>query len=281
MPFRGLDAIDAGLLTWAALRGPAWRRLLPGIYVRAGSEPDYRTWCRAAALWGGTMAVIGGVSAASFWGVVDTPSDGQISLVMPPGTRRRAPARVRPVRASLDRADIVDLAGVPVTSAVRTAFDLARTLDHVAAVVVIDTMLARHVLQLSDVVAYAQAHRGWPGVGRALRVFRGAEPRSESPMETRLRLVIVAGGLPRPVAQYDVRDPAGRFVARVDLAYPQWRIAIEYDGDYHRDRQTYRDDQRRANALRVAGWTILRFTAADVWRRPEQIVADIRAIMPV
>ena len=80
-------------------------------------------------------------------------------------------------------------------------------------------------------------------------------------METRLRLVIVDGGLPRPVAQFEVRDAAGRLIGRVDLAYPEWRIAIEYDGDHHRGRVAYRDDQRRANALRVAGWTVLRFTA--------------------
>jgi very-short-patch-repair endonuclease len=280
MPFVGRDAIDAGLITRAALRGPSWRRLLPGIYVHASVEPGYRTWCRAAVRWGGRAAVIGGPSAAFLFGVADAPADGRISLVVPPPMRRCAPQRIRLVRASLDRADVADVAGVPVTSAVRTAFDTARALDHVEEVIVVDNMLGRRVVRLSDVVAYTEAHRGWPGVGRALHVFRCAEARTESPMETRLRLVIVAGGLPRPVAQYEVRDAAGRFVARVDLAYPQWRIAIEYDGDYHRDRDAYRDDQRRANALRVAGWTVLRFTAADVWRRPDQIVAEIRAVIP-
>jgi very-short-patch-repair endonuclease len=231
-------------------------------------------------LWGGQAAAIGGISAAFLWGVAVVPADGRVSLVVPPPMRRLAPEPVRLVRASLERADVVDVAGLPVTSAVRTAFDVARTLSHVEAVVVIDAMLGRRVVRLSDVVAYAEAHRGWPGIGHALHAFRSADPRSESPMETRLRLVIVAGGLPRPVAQHVICDSAGRFIARVDLAYPRWRIAIEYDGDYHRDRDAYRDDQRRANALRVAGWTVLRFTASDVWRRPEQIVAEIRAVIP-
>jgi very-short-patch-repair endonuclease len=99
-------------------------------------------------------------------------------------------------------------------------------------------------------------------------------------METRLRLTVVEGGLPRPVAQHRVYDERGRFVGRLDLAYPEWKIGIEYDGDHHRDPAAFRRDLVRLNALRVAGWTILRFTSSDVYRNPERIVAQIRAVLP-
>jgi very-short-patch-repair endonuclease len=83
------------------------------------------------------------------------------------------------------------------------------------------------------------------------------------------------------VVQFDVRDAAGRFVARVDLAYPQHRLAIEYDGDHHRGRASFRRDAARLNALRMCGWTVLRFTADDVLRHPSRVVAQVRALLGV
>jgi very-short-patch-repair endonuclease len=68
----------------------------------------------------------------------------------------------------------------------------------------------------------------------------------------------------------------GRFLARVDFAYPQWRIAIEYEGDHHRERAAFRRDVSRYNALRAAGWLVLRFTADDVLRRSGQLVQQVR-----
>jgi hypothetical protein len=99
-----------------------------------------------------------------------------------------------------------------------------------------------------------------------------------SPQESRLRLILVAGGLPRPVAQYEVRDPDGTFVARLDLGFPKHRLGAEYDGDHHRERDTFRRDLRRLNALRIRGWTVLRFTAADLYD-PRRVVATVRAAL--
>jgi very-short-patch-repair endonuclease len=101
----------------------------------------------------------------------------------------------------------------------------------------------------------------------------------ESPMETRLRLAIVFGGLPEPVVQYAVRTPQGRFVARLDLAYPEKRVGLEYDGDHHRDRETFRADAVRLNRLRLLDWSVLRFTADDVLRNPDRMLAQIRAAL--
>ncbi|MEJ3743767.1 DUF559 domain-containing protein [Actinomycetes bacterium KLBMP 9797] len=66
----------------------------------------------------------------------------------------------------------------------------------------------------------------------------------------------------------------------MDLAYPDLRIAIEYEGDHHRERVHFQQDVHRLNALRALGWLVLRFTADDVLRNPErtvrQVVAAIR-----
>ena len=96
-------------------------------------------------------------------------------------------------------------------------------------------------------------------------------------METRLRLLLHDAGAPTPIPQYEVRDDDGRFIGRVDLAYPQWRIALEYEGDHHRERARFRGDIARVNALRLAGWLVLRFTADDVLRHPAVVVDQVAA----
>jgi very-short-patch-repair endonuclease len=101
----------------------------------------------------------------------------------------------------------------------------------------------------------------------------------ESPMETRMRLAIVFAGLPEPVVQYDVRTPGGRFVARLDLAYSKQRVGLEYDGDHHRERDTFRFDAVRLNRLRLLDWSVLRFTADDVLRNTDRMLTQIRTAL--
>jgi len=98
-------------------------------------------------------------------------------------------------------------------------------------------------------------------------------------METRLRLLLAASGLRRPISQYEVRDADGVFVARVDLAYPRQRLALEYDGDHHRGRATFRRDVARLNELRLCGWTVLRFTSDDVLRLPTRVSSQVRRLV--
>ena len=93
-------------------------------------------------------------------------------------------------------------------------------------------------------------------------------------METRLRLLIVLAGLPCPVVQIEIIDN-GQFIARPDLLYVEERLVIEFDGGTHRERMV--DDNRRQNRLVSAGYTVLRFTSADVYRRPDAVVAEIRS----
>ena len=93
-------------------------------------------------------------------------------------------------------------------------------------------------------------------------------------METRLRWLLLQAGLPRPEVQTDLRDGDGRFVGRADLYYPAARLVIEYDGVNHRERLI--EDNRRQNLLITAGYTLLRFTAADIEKRAVVIEAQVR-----
>ena len=149
--------------------------------------------------------------------------------------------------------------GFRTTSALRTVSDLARSLPLVEAVVVIDEALHRGLVRLDQLGA---------------RVAEVAEPATESPMETRLRLVLVLAGLPRPQAQVTLRTESGVFLGRPDLFYPEHRLAIEYDGATHRD--SLAADNRRQNRLVDAGYRLLRFTAADVLDSPASVVELVR-----
>jgi very-short-patch-repair endonuclease len=97
-------------------------------------------------------------------------------------------------------------------------------------------------------------------------------------MESVLRWLIHEAGLPLPALQHVVRH-GGVFLGRADLAWPERKVLVEFDGDVHRDRKVFVNDLRRQNAIIAAGWTVLRFTSADVLGRPGEVVAAIRAAL--
>jgi very-short-patch-repair endonuclease len=276
-PFRG----STSNLTPAQLRGSAWRRLFPDVYL-AADVPVTQTLlghaavCYASPAWIGRVAV-SGLSAMRVMGLDLLPPDAPVELTVPRSAHLRSRPGLTVVRRDLDATDVFHRDRLPVTTPVRTAFDVARRLDRVEAVVALDAMAHRKLVYLDDVASYANRALNAHGRHQVDAAVALAEPRSESPMETRLRLRIVDAGLPRPVAQHEVyRD--GRFVGRLDLAYPDQRIGIEYEGDHHRDRDRFRQDIARLNALRVAGWSVIRATADDV-RDPSRFVAQVRALL--
>jgi very-short-patch-repair endonuclease len=164
------------------------------------------------------------------------------------------------------------------TAGLRTALDIARCEPLVEAVVALDVLLAQVVVGKGELAEAAVAGRGGArGVQRVRRAVALADGRAESPPESRLRVLLALAGLPA-VPQHTVRDAAGEFVARVDLAYPDRRVAIEYDGAWHAESGQFAKDRRRLNRLVAAGWTVLHVTAADM-RNPEALVARIRALL--
>jgi hypothetical protein len=126
--------------------------------------------------------------------------------------------------------------------------------------------------ELRAVVAAQSRRRNVTKLREALELVR---PLTGSPKETELRLLILAAGLPEPIVGYEVHDD-GYWVGTPDLAYPDERIAIEYEGDVHRvDLRTFRDDIDRRERFEDAGWRIIRVTA-DQLLRPAALVERIR-----
>lgn len=278
-PFRGSTAVAAGLLTTRQLTGPAWRRLFRDIYISAGTPVDHLTLCRAAALLLPPEAALSHRSAAMLYTANVLRRNQPVEVTAATGLRSQPGLRV--VRSRLDSVDRWRRGGLPATSPLRTAFDLARDPDLLTAVTALDALLFQRVVSTEALAAYVDSHAGWTGVRAARQALELARPFVESPMETRVRLDIVLSGLPEPAVQYEVWDPNGHFVARLDLAYPARRVGLEYDGDHHRERATFRHDAVRLNRLKLLGWTVLRFTADDVLHNPGRMLAQIRAALKV
>ncbi len=142
------------------------------------------------------------------------------------------------------------------------------------AVVAVDQFLHAELLSVAELMSYVADHPRARGIARLRRVLAFVEPETESAMETRLRMLIVMAGLPRPELHVSIHDDRGNFLGRPDLLYRRQRLAIEYDGGNHRDRMV--DDNRRQNGLVGAGYRLLRFTAADVYGAPDTVAMQVR-----
>lgn len=210
-------------------------------------------------------AIFGGATAAWLWGL-DLKPDDPIEVIVSRGSgvrsRRGLNVRHHPVRPD----HVALLRSLRVTTLPRTLCDLCARLAAVEALIACDMALkasGREAFKLTDRP---------PGAKRLSQLAALAEP-AESPMETRLRWLLLEAGLPRPEVQTDLRDADGRFVGRADLFYRADSLVIEYDGANHRDRLA--EDNRRQNLLIGAGFRLLRFTASDL-ARPEVVVSQVR-----
>jgi hypothetical protein len=222
-------------------------------------------------------AFVCGLTAAWLYGIDVQDGRGELVWVgfRTPNSRRgrqRPGCFVREIIVLDD--DLVRWGGVAVTTPVRTAFDCIRWLSPVEGLVVADALAHDELVTVESLAAYTVEHRPLRNVRKVDRALGQIEPLTESPMETRVRLLLVRAGLPRPLPQHVVLDHVGEFVARLDLAYPERRLAIEYDGSFHWNQR--RADDRRREALREVGWTVLVVSADDYYRTPETVIAKVR-----
>jgi hypothetical protein len=137
--------------------------------------------------------------------------------------------------------------------------------------------MPKPLARLDQLEAAVRAGRrvGGPALRAALPLLRtGAASRPE----TWTRLTICDAGLPEPVLDHDVYDEHGLFIGCVDLAYPELKIAIEYEGDHHRlDAATWNRDLAKHDALQAAGWRVIRVSRTMLFAHPNELVARIRA----
>jgi hypothetical protein len=262
--FLGTHAISEGALTPRQLREGPYVRVLRGVYANPSLPRDHLLRCRAAALLMPARAVLGGRSAAAVLGAPAPNYGDPVTVVVPAGEQWRGPAGVRVHRAPLPTDDVRQSEdGLRHTAPARTAWDVGSLERTPTAVGVLDALLREGLVDVAQLHHMLRNGAGRWGVQRVRRAFELVDARSESPPESWVRVACALGGLPAPVPQYDVVD-AGRWLARVDLAWPEAHLIVEYEGEYHFDGlQIARDDVRLARLV-AAGWRVIRLSAADL-----------------
>ncbi|SCX47277.1 T/G mismatch-specific endonuclease [Klenkia marina] len=276
--FLGRTACDRGWLTSEQLRGSAWRRVMRGVYADASLPDTHGVRLAAARLVLPPTAVVAGRSAAWLLGVTEAADESTPVEVLVPREHRFGPVTGLRIRqGGTEPDDLAELRGLRHTTAARTASDIARWESTAEAVVLLDLLLTRRLVDRDDLHERVVGLPAGPGTRRAVQAVALADPRAESPQESRTRVLLALAGFP-VVPQFEVRDDDGRWVARVDLALPDLRIAVEYDGVWHGERGQLSSDRRRLNRLTQAGWLVLHLTAADL-HRPAEVVARLRALI--
>ena len=219
--------------------------------------------------------VFSGSTAAWMFGL-DLEPTHPIEVVVPmsSGVRSRAGLIVR--RFAIPPLEIASIRGLRATALPLTLAELCLRRPAVDALIAVDMAVHAGLTDSVTLGKYTESAKGRPGT-RLLRSLALLAAPSESPMETRLRWLLIGARLPRPEVQTNLYDGADRFVGRADLYYPAKRLVLEYDGGNHRERLV--EDNRRQNLLVNAGFQLLRFTAADIRSRPEVVVAQVRAAL--
>ena len=273
--FTRTEALAAGVSA-GELRGPRYRKVFHNVHARSEVAHETRVRALAALLLGPHAALVARHTAAELLGAV-VPPDDRVHLALPTG-RLRARG-IRAVRRRVTRSALI--AGVMVTTAEDTFLDLAADLSLVDLVVLGDSLVGKGRATPGSLVAAASDGTGPVGelARRAAGLVRAGV---DSPMESRLRMLLVLAGLPEPVVNHIEFDEHGRWVRRYDLSFPEQRLAIEYDGRQHAEsqRQWERDVERR-EGLDNDGWRIVVVLAKGIYREPgrtlDRVVAAMRA----
>ena len=268
--FIASHAIAEGFLTRGQLRRRGYRRLVQGVYADPGLPFDHQLKCQGVALLLPEGAVIGGHSAAAWWGAPFAGTTDPVTVLRSADGKWRGPRGVRVHQTVLRAGDRTVVDDLPLSTPLRTAWDVAALERLPTAVAALDGMVGADAVALPDLRRMAARGAGLFGAARVRRAVELVDPRAASPAESWVRVALVLAGL-APEPQYEVLA-AG---ARVDFAWPEAKVALEYEGAYHfEDGQIVRDDER-IERMRAAGWLVIRISAADL-RNLDAVVEKVR-----
>jgi very-short-patch-repair endonuclease len=181
--------------------------------------------------------------------------------------------------AAGDRPETAVIERIPVTEIRRTIVDLAAVLPPSRLALALDSALRRGLITLPRLMQMIESQAGRTGLASLRRIIKQRDERdtrAESRLESDVLALLRARRFPLPLTQYRV-EADGEVVARLDFAYPEFRLGIEADGyRWHAGRERWAQDMRRENRLKLLGWTLLRFSWEDVHERPETVAEQVQ-----
>lgn len=274
--FLGTEAIAAGIVTRHEL-STQFDRLYPNVYVARLTDVTAAVRAEAAWLWSRRRAVVSGLSAAALHGALWVDRDCPAELAF---GRSAGPPRLVVHQDLVGIGEVTNVGTIPVTSPARTAFDIGRRMRFVQALIHLDSLLRATGLDVAEVIPLLDRHRGARGLVQLRTLLDLADAGAESPPETRTRLTLIQGGLPRPRTQIRVYDEFGFVVARIDMGWDAYKVGVEFDGAQHwtDSRQRTRDIDRTAE-LEARGWRLIRVSSDMLRNRPDVIVERVRTAL--
>lgn len=245
-------------------------RIWQGVYCRG--KPDDGLRLRGLDLSADTLVPVCLGTAAALYGF-DTEEPADLHVLNPPGHQ------LRPVDGLVvhrrDGAPLGMIQGRPATAPAWTAVEVARSLRRPRALATLDAALRSGTCDRAELWQAAIKQAGRRGIVAVRDLIPLADGRAESPMESEARLAMIEGGLPMPELQYEIVDGNGE-PRRVDFAWPEQTLAVEYDGlDWHSGPEAMRKDRRRRAALHDVGWGVIAIIFEDVRYRAWEFVARI------
>jgi hypothetical protein len=263
---RQLDALGVGPgAIEKAVRSGRLHREHRGVYAVGHVAPTRTGRWHAAVLACGPDALLSHRSAASLWGIRDGEG-AAVDVTVPSGNGRSRRSGIVVHRSPLGAEDVAVRFSVPVTSVSRTIVDTAFALDEDGVLKLVREAQFRKVFDLAA-VERANARRPNAALGRILEDLLPVD----STLGDEFLSLLDRHGLPRPVGQVRILGHP------VDFLWPAERVVVEVDGaGAHLTFDAFQRDRSQANALQLAGYVVLRFTTADIRRRPGRVAAIVR-----
>jgi hypothetical protein len=272
-PFTRADAVAAGVDP-KILRRSLFRRIFRGVYVSREVPDSPFVRAEAALVLHPPGAFASHISAARVYGLpVPTHSFEHVTVLRQEDRRKRPEIRAHVAGSA---PNVLRHRGVPVSHPFQMFVELSSLLTLVELVVVGDALVKLFDVRADALVQWCRDSTDRHAAD-ALRAALYVRAEVDSPMETRVRMLIVLGGLPEPKVNHKILDEQGRVRRRLDLSYPWLKLVIEYDGRQHIERiENWGGAVVRREEFDDDGWKTLIVTANDVYKTPGATLIRVR-----
>jgi hypothetical protein len=270
-------------LTAKRLRSRTLDRTVWGVRASLGHSAELQGRCELLALRLGSGIVFSHTTAALLLGAplplsVERRPEVHVAVAAPASTPHARGLVGH--RLALSSQDVMVIRGLQFTSPARTWCDLAAVLA-LDDLVAVGDFLIHHAAPLTSIAEIELAlgrATGMRGIRRAREAVPLLSDRPESPQESKLRLILIRGGLPEPEINHSLVDTETGKGVRPDFRFRRFKLIIEYQGDYHRTKSQWRKDMTRRSRLEAQGWYVMELNADDLLD-PDELVARIRTVL--